>query len=166
MAVREAADRDHRARRGNARRLIVRLAAAGLVAGAFGQSVAPGLAQDTTSTSSTASDPAPTTPASTLGTTTPTTTQTTADPGTYTVDPAPTMTVPAPTPPPKRKRKSTNPVKPPARCVTGTTGTARKRVAIRSAQENAVGQPRPRTPAATPRCKTTTHPKHKATPQK
>ncbi|HEV7363505.1 MAG TPA: lytic murein transglycosylase, partial [Solirubrobacteraceae bacterium] len=164
--MREAADRD-RARRGNARRLIVRLAAAGLVAGAFGGSVAPGLAQDTTSTSSTASDPAPTTPASTLGTTTPTTgtTQTTAGPGTYTVDPGPTMTVP-PAPPPKRKPKSTSPAKPPTRCVPGTTRTTRKRLAIRSAQENPVGQPRPRTPAPTPRCKPVTHPKPKVTPQK
>jgi hypothetical protein len=167
MAVQGPADRDQR--RVRARRLIVRLAAAGLVAGALGQSVAPGLAQDTMSTSSTASDPAPTTPASTLGTTTPTTgtTQTTTgaapiDPGTYTVDPGPTVTVPSP-PPPKRKRKSTTPGKPSPRCVTRTT---RKRVAIRSAKENAVGQPRPRTPAPTPRCKTATHPKPKATPPK
>ena len=167
MAVRARADRGLGARGANARRLTARLAVAGLVVAALGQSIAPGLAQDTTSTSSAASDPAPTTPASTLGTTTPTTgtnptttADTPLDPGTYTVDPGPTITVPAPPAKPKPKRKTTkSPI--PTRC---GTPVARKRVTIRSAKENAVGQ-RP-APAAAPPCKTTTHPKHKAAPRK
>ena len=170
MAVRVRADRARSARGANTRRLIARLAAAGLVVGALGQSVAPGLGQDTTSTSSAASDPAPTAPASTLGTTTPTTgttqtatAETPLDPGTYTVDPGPTTTVTVPPPKPKPKPKTTNPPKPGTRCVTPATRT---RLAIRAAKENAVGQPRRPATALPPLCKTTTHPKRKATPRK
>src|ERR1700704_16938 len=151
-AVRSSTRGQHDPPSVNARRLIVRLAAAGLVVGALSQSAAPGLAQDpTTSTPSRASDPSPTTPASTLGTTTPTTGTTGTTTGAAPTDLGTTITVPAPSPPARPKRKSTNTGKPGTGC---TTGTARKRVAIRSAQENAVGQPPRRAPAATPRCNT------------
>jgi murein DD-endopeptidase MepM/ murein hydrolase activator NlpD len=46
------------------------------------------------------------------------------------------------------------------------TPATRKRLAIRAAKENAVGQPGRPAPALPPICKTATHPKRKATPRK
>jgi len=117
----------------------VRLAGPGLVAGAFGGSVAPGLAQghhvdvlggERPRTDDAREHARATTP----------TTGTTDDrrPRHHTVDPGPTDDGAARPAGPKAQAKSTNSRQAPTRCVPGTTRTTRKRVAIPLGAENPV----------------------------